>query len=108
MPNYKLSRVNKGDSYAKCKLWLSLSYSFSIQTMTYMDSDIKDKVEYIIALISEFAKAHSLTTNQAYRYLERYKAIDFIDKHYGIAHTQSFKDVVSDITIYCRRFGGAI
>ncbi|WP_459189416.1 DUF3791 domain-containing protein [Parabacteroides sp. APC149_11_2_Y6] len=73
-----------------------------------MDFNIKDKVEYMIALISEFAKAHSLTSSQAYRYLERYKAIDFIDKHYDIAHTQRFEDVISDITAYCRRFGGAI
>ena len=68
-----------------------------------MDFNIKDKVEYMIALISEFAKAHSLTSSQAYRYLERYKAIDFIDKHYDIAHTQRFEDVISDITAYCRR-----
>lgn len=73
-----------------------------------MDFNIKDKVEYMIALISEFAKVHSLTSSQAYRYLERYKAIDFIDKHYDIAHTQRFEDVISDITAYCRRFGGAI
>lgn len=73
-----------------------------------MDFIIKDKVEYIIALITEFAKAHALTTAQAYRYLERYKAIDFIDKHYEIAHTQRFEDVITDLTAYCRRFGGAI
>lgn len=73
-----------------------------------MDFNVKDKVEYIIALITEFGKAHSLAPNQAYRYLERYHAIDFIDRYYGIAHTQSFKDVVADITAYCQRFGGAI
>lgn len=73
-----------------------------------MDFSIKDKVEYMVAFISEFAKSHSLTPGQAYRYLERYKVIDFIDKHYGIAHTQRFEDVVEDITAYCRRFGGAI
>lgn len=71
-------------------------------------SAIRDKVEYTIALINEFAKAHSLTTSQAYRYLERYNAIDFIDKHYGIAHTQRFEDVITDVTNYCKRFGGAI
>ena len=73
-----------------------------------MEPNVKDKVEYIIILINEFARTYSLTSNQAYRYLERYKAIDFIDKHYGIAHTQRFEDVVADITAYCRRFGGAI
>jgi hypothetical protein len=69
---------------------------------------LTDKVEYIVALVNEFAKAHALTDSQAYRYMEQYKAIDFIDTHYGIAHTQSFRDVVSDITAYCQRHGGAI
>lgn len=73
-----------------------------------MDFSVKEKVEYIIALVSEFAKTYSLTTSQAYRYLERFNAIDFIDKHYDIAHTQRFEDVITDITTYCRRFGGAI
>ena len=73
-----------------------------------MDVGIKDKVEYIIAFIREFAKTYSLTSSQAYRYLERYNVIDFIDRHYGIAHTQRFEDVITDITAYCQRFGGAI
>lgn len=73
-----------------------------------MDFSVRDKVEYIIAFVSEFAKVHALTSGQAFRYLERYKAIDFLDRHYNIAHTQSFQDVISDITAYCRRFGGAI
>lgn len=41
-----------------------------------MDVEIKDKVGYIIAVISEFAEAHSLTTSQAYRYLDRFQGID--------------------------------
>lgn len=73
-----------------------------------MEYNIKDKVEYIIALVNEFARTHKLSDSQAYRYLERFKAIDFIDKNYGIAHTQSFKDVVEDMTNFCRRQGGAI
>lgn len=60
-----------------------------------------------MAFISEFAKTYSLTSSQAYHYLERYNAIDFIDRHYGIAHTQRFEDVITDITAYCQRFGGA-
>jgi hypothetical protein len=72
------------------------------------DYPIADKVEYIVALVNEFAKAHALTDSQAYRYMERFKAIDFIDKHYGIAHTQRFEDVVEDMTRYCRRMGGRL
>ncbi|MDD2954092.1 MAG: DUF3791 domain-containing protein [Parabacteroides sp.] len=73
-----------------------------------MDSNIKDKVEYIIAVISEFAAAHSLTTSQAYRYLERFKGIEFVDRFYNVEHTFSFEDVIEDLTAYCHRKGGAL
>ena len=68
----------------------------------------KNKVEYIIAIISDFAKEHSLNTMQAYRYLERFKGLDFIDKFYEVNHTLSFEDVIEDLTFYCHRRGGSL
>lgn len=73
-----------------------------------MNQQVKDKVGYIIAVISDFAAAHSLTTMQAYRYLERFKGIDFVDRFYNVEHTFSFEDVVADLTAYCHRKGGAL
>ena len=75
---------------------------------TDMDSDVKNKVEYIIAVISEFAAAHSLNTLQAYRYLERFKGLDFVSRFYNVEHTLSFEDVIEDLTAYCHRKGGAL
>ena len=73
-----------------------------------MDKKTKNRVEYIIAVIGDFARTHSLTTMQAYRYLERFKGLDFIDKFYEVNHTFSFEDVIDDLTIYCHRKGGAL
>lgn len=73
-----------------------------------MDKKIINKVEYIIAIISDFANTHSLSTMQAYRYLERFKGIDFIDKFYDVNHTLSFEDVIEDLTAYCHRKGGEL
>ena len=73
-----------------------------------MDTEVKNKVEYVIAVISEFAVAHSLSTQQAYRYLERFKGLDFVIRFYNVEHTFSFKDVIDDLTAYCHRNGGAL
>lgn len=73
-----------------------------------MNVKIEDKIAYIIAVVSEFAAAFSLNTQQAYRYLDRFKGIDFVDKFYNVEHTQSFDDVVQDLAIYCRNNGGAL
>ena len=70
------------------------------------EPNIKDKVAYIIAVISEFATAHSLTPSQAYRYLDRFKGIDFVTRFYDVE--LSFEDVIADLTSYCHRKGGAL
>lgn len=41
-----------------------------------MNVRIEDKIAYIIAVVNEFAAAFSLNSQQAYRYLDRFKAID--------------------------------
>ncbi len=73
-----------------------------------MEVRLEDKLAYIIAVVSEFASAYSLNTQQAYRYLDRFKGIDFVDKFYNVEHTQTFEDVVEDLAVLCRKNGGAL
>lgn len=73
-----------------------------------INQEIKAKIAYIIAVISEFASAHSLTNAQAYRYLDRFNGLDFINRFYNVEHTLPFEDVVEDLTAYCHRKGGAL
>ena len=69
---------------------------------------VKDKVEYIIALINEFAKRFRLTDVQAYRYVAHYKGIDMIDEHYNVMHTLDLDEMVNSLAIYCNRQEGAL
>lgn len=73
-----------------------------------MEVRLEDKIAYIIAVVSEFAAKYSLNSQQAYRYLNRFKGIDFVDRFYGVEHTQSFEDVVEDLAAYCRKNGGEL
>ena len=67
-----------------------------------------NRLNYIIALITEFADAHHISSQQAYIYLQQFKGLDFIDKYYEVEHTGSFENAVEDLTIYCQRMGGTI
>ena len=70
--------------------------------------DINNKIAYIIAVVNEFSTRFSLNPQQAYRYLDRFKGIDFVDEFYGVEHTQSFEDVVDDLAQYSHKNGGAL
>ena len=69
---------------------------------------LKDKVEYIVALVNEFAKHVGLTDVQAFRYIQHFKGIELIDQHYDIMHTLDFKETVNSLANYCNRQGGAL
>lgn len=73
-----------------------------------MSKTLKDRLDYLIALVSEFAAAHHLSLQQAYLYLQQYKGLDFADEFYDVEHTLSFDQAVEDITMYCKRMGGSI
>ena len=73
-----------------------------------MPQEIQDKAEYIVIFISEFARRYGLSAVQAYRYLNRYKAIDFQDEQYNVAHTQNFEDMVQYMASFCQRHGGTL
>lgn len=70
--------------------------------------DTQRLLKYTAAVISEFSLAHNLTLAQAFRYLKRYKGIEFVKRHYEVEHTLSFDDVVDDLTTYCKRMGGRL
>lgn len=73
-----------------------------------MSKSIINRINYIIAIITEFAVAHKISAQQAYLYLQQFKGLDFIEKHYEVEHTGSFENAVEDLTIYCQRMGGNI
>lgn len=73
-----------------------------------MEYNIKDKMEWTVVFVLEFSRRYGLTMKQAFNYLCRFKGINFIDRHYGYVHTQSFASMVDDIAAYCRKHGGAL
>lgn len=69
---------------------------------------VKDKIEYTVALVSDFAKKYSLSTTQAFNYLDRFNAITLLEQHYNIAHTFSFSEMVDTLASYCKDHGGNV
>ena len=68
----------------------------------------RKQINYTVALVSEFAKKHQLSQQDALAYLYKYKAIEFIKENYDIEHTLSFDEALDDMIIICRNNGGEL
>lgn len=73
-----------------------------------MSKEQNNKIEYILACIGEFAKKFGLTNKLAYNYLQKFKALDFINRFYDVEHTQSIDDALNDMIIISKRNGGKL
>jgi len=68
----------------------------------------KKAIAYIVFIVSEFAKEHSLSLNNAFSYLAEYGAIRFLDENYDAEHLLSTDEVVEDMYAISRRNGGVL
>ena len=69
---------------------------------------MKSKIEYIVMLVSEFAKRYRMSSQEAFNYLLRYKGFDLCDAHYNVMHTLSLDDNLDSLYSYCKQNAGGL
>ena len=65
-------------------------------------------MEYIIALVNEFAKKFNLSDKQAFNYIRNHQGVTFIEDNYGLIHTLDFQEAVESVALFCRKTGGLL
>ncbi len=73
-----------------------------------MKREDRNIIGYTVGLISEFAYKYNVSQRQAYAYLKRFKALDHLQRYYGVLHTQSYPDVVEALAQVCANNGGGL
>ena len=56
-----------------------------------MEKDTKNKIEFMVVCISEFARRYKLTLQQAFRYLNNWKGLAFLEEFYDVEHLLSIE-----------------
>ena len=73
-----------------------------------MSQLMRDKIDYIVACVNEFADAHGLNPVAGFDYLKRHAGIDFLDRHYAVEHAYPIEEALSDLSDVCIRNGGTL
>jgi len=71
-------------------------------------SEERKQINYAVVCVSEFAHEHNLTVKEAFQFLFKYKAIEFLKENYDIEHTLSLEDTLNDMLIICKKNGGML
>lgn len=70
--------------------------------------EIFNRIEYLSTCISAFGEKFKLSNMEAYKYLRRFKGIDFLIDCYDAEHTLSIENAVEDLHLLCVNNGGKL
>ena len=70
-----------------------------------IDKAISDKISFMTYIVPEFAAAYKMKTQDAFFYLKKYGAWDFLNEHWAL-HTDNVLYTLDDLYEICRQNGG--
>lgn len=73
-----------------------------------MSSLDKNILDFLVALVAEFAVRLGISQSAAYNYIRQYNGLDYYFQHYNILHTLSFDDNVDNLIQVCANHGGTL
>lgn len=71
-------------------------------------TETRKRINYTVACVSEFANRYGITPKEAFQFLYKYKAIEFIKEYYDVEHTLSLEEAVEDMATICKNNGGEL
>ena len=73
-----------------------------------MSREEKNKLRFVIALITEFANKYGINEKQAYNYMVRFNGLSHILTYYDVIHTLDFDYAIDDVLEVCQMNGGRL
>lgn len=71
-------------------------------------TEIVNRIEYVICCVGAFAEKFNISNADAYAYLNKYGAVNFLIDCYAAEHTLSIDNAVEDMKYICLKKGGDI
>jgi hypothetical protein len=74
--------------------------------MATIDKETSNKVNFMTFIITKFARAYKMNSQDAYLYLKKYGGIDYLDEFWWTLHTEDPFWSIRALYEACYRNGG--
>jgi len=78
----------------------------ALRPKTELDGETLSKVRFITFIITMFAQAYKMNSQNAYLYLEKYGGLDYLFKHWWTLHTEDPYWSLKALYSVCYKNGG--
>lgn len=68
----------------------------------------KKSVSFLMSVINYYSKTKGISLGAAYRYLNRFKGLEYLNNYIEIERTLSFDDIAKNLSTVCANNGGSL
>jgi len=68
--------------------------------------ETKQKIYYFVMILNLISKKYDISIGETYKYLNKYKGMEFLQEFYDVEHTLNTEDVLDDVLAICAKNGG--
>ena len=68
-----------------------------------MERKLRNKIDYMVVCVNDYADRHGLSMSDSFDYLARNKGLDFLEECYDAEHTLSLDTALEDLDVVCKR-----
>lgn len=68
----------------------------------------KKSVSFLMSVINYFSKNKGISLSAAYRYLKRFKGLEYLNNYMEVERTLSFDDIAENLSTVCANNGGSL
>ncbi|MDR2204823.1 MAG: DUF3791 domain-containing protein [Flavobacteriaceae bacterium] len=74
--------------------------------MTTIDKEIGDKINFMTFIITKFARAYKMNSQEAYFYLKKYGGLEYLDEFWWTLHVEDPYWSIKALYQECHQNGG--
>lgn len=104
----RVSKIENGSPTVEVASYILAKLGSELKLRVINVHNDKTSVSFLMSVINHYSKINGISLGAAYRYLNRFKGLDYLNNYMDVEKTLSFDDIAKNLSIVCANNGGLL
>lgn len=104
----RVSKIENGTPSVEVTSYILSKLGSELKLKVVNVHNDEKSVSFLMSVINHFSKIKSISLGAAYRYLDRFKGLEYLNNYIEIERTLSFDDIAKNLSTVCANNGGSL
>lgn len=104
----RVSKIENGNPSVEVASYILSKLGSELKLKVINVHNDKKSVFFLMSVINHYSKVKDIPLAAAYRYLNRFKGLEYLNNYMEVERTLSFDDIAKNLSTVCANNGGSL